>query len=221
MDRPGVDPQSLRRSLKFIQRVNSLLGYTRATIWHLEQYSQSWKPGEVIRIVDFATGSADIPRAILRWADRRKFHVRIVGIDLHPITARIAEESSDDRRLTIVRADALATPFADASFDYALTAMFLHHLDDADAVRVLQEMNRVCRRGIIAADLLRNGRAYRWVSLFTMFSSRIIRHDARVSVAQAFSPDEVLAIRDAAGVGYARYHRHFGHRFALAGEKSP
>lgn len=222
MDRPGVDATALRDSLRFIRRVNSLLGYTRTTLSHLERFSQSWKRNEIIRIVDLATGSADIPLAILRWADRRKWRVEVVGIDLHPITSHLAREhAARDRRLCILRADATATPFADASFDYALTAMFLHHLDEAGAIRVLKEMNRVARRGIVAADQVRNRRAYAWISLFTLFSNDMIRHDARVSVAQAFSRSEILAMRDAAGLGYARYYPHFGHRFVLAGEKSP
>src|SRR4051812_33343477 len=154
MDRPGVDANALRDSLRFIRRVNSLLGYTRATISHLERFSRHWKRHQVIRIVDFATGSADVPRAILRWADEKKWQVKIVGIDLHPITSQIAgEESTHDGQLTILRADAMATPFADRSFDYALTAMFLHHLDEPDVIRVLKQMDRVARRGIIAADL--------------------------------------------------------------------
>lgn len=222
MDRPGVDADSLRDSLQFIRRVNSLLGYTRATISHLERFSRNWKRHQVIRIVDFATGSADVPLAILRWADEKKWQVQIVGIDLHPITSQIAEEeAARDRRLSILRADALSAPFADDSFDYALTAMFLHHLDEGDVIRVLREMNRVARLGIIAADLVRNRRAYGWISLFTMFAGKMVRHDARVSVAQAFSRQEVLAMRAAAGVQYARYYPHFGHRFVLAGEKSP
>jgi hypothetical protein len=47
----------------------------------------------------------------------------------------------------------------------------------------------------------------------------MVRHDAKVSVAQAFSPAEVVRLRDEAGIGYAAFHRHFGHRFVLAGEK--
>src|SRR4051812_13501019 len=140
MDRPGVDANALRDSLRFIRRVNSLLGYTRATISHLERFSQRWKRSQVIRIIDFATGSADIPLAILRWADEKKWQVQVVGIDLHPITSQIAEEEvARDNRLSILRADATATPFADGSFDYALTAMFLHHLAETDAIRVLKE----------------------------------------------------------------------------------
>jgi ubiquinone/menaquinone biosynthesis C-methylase UbiE len=123
------------------------------------------------------------------------------------------------RTLHFVQADALRLPFADGSFDYAHTAMFLHHLDDGAATAVLREMARVARRGIVAADLLRHRRAYAWISLFTLGAGPMVRHDARASVAQAFTKPEVLRLRDEAGIGFARYHRHFGHRFALAGER--
>jgi ubiquinone/menaquinone biosynthesis C-methylase UbiE len=141
-------------------------------------------------------------------------------VDRHSETARLAlREAATDARLQIVQADVMSLPFADRSFDYALTAMFLHHLDDDAAVHVLREMNRISARGIIVADLLRHRRAYAWISLFTEFADPMVKHDARVSVAQAFTKREVCALRDRAGISYARYHRHFAHRFVLAGEK--
>jgi SAM-dependent methyltransferase len=219
MDAPDADPAELARSLKFIQRVNRFFGYTRQTISHLEEFSRNWKKGERITVVDFATGSADVPRAILRWADERGFDVRVVGIDLHPATAAIAMSDSNDPRLSIVCASAMDAPFETDSFDYALTSMFLHHLDEDDAVRVMREMNRVARRGIIVSDLLRDRRAYAWISFFTLTAGPMVRHDARVSVAQAFQEKEMLALRDRAEIGFARFHRHFGHRFVLAGER--
>jgi len=219
MDAPDADPVMLHKSLAYIRRINSLLGYTRATLHHLETLSRSWNAGETIRIVDLATGSADIPRAILRWAQRRRFDVHMVGVDLHPKTAAEAAELRDSK-LRVVRADVLDLPFADGSFDYAITNMFLHHLDDAQVVTVLKNMARVARRGVIVADILRNRRAYAWIVLLTLLANPMVRHDARISVAQAFSPAEVMEIRDAAGLNFTAYHRHFGHRFVLAGEKN-
>ena len=54
--------------------------------------------------------------------------------------------------------------------------------------------------------------------MVTAASNPMVRHDARISVAQAFRKNEVLALRDRAGINFARYYRHFGHRFVLAGE---
>jgi ubiquinone/menaquinone biosynthesis C-methylase UbiE len=150
----------------------------------------------------------------------RRLNVRVTGLDRHAETARLArEQAHDNPGITIVRGDAMQLPFADGSFDYVITSMFLHHLDDADVVRVLREMDRVARRGIIAADLLRHRRAYAWITLFTLWANPMVRHDARVSVAQAFTKKEVLALRDRAGLNYTDYFRHFGHRFVLAGQK--
>ena len=219
MDADDVDPAELERALRFIRRINSTLGYTRSILNHLERFSRSWEPGRRVDLIDLATGSADIPLAILDWSDRRGFDVHVVGVDRHATTAGIARRTATHPRLRVVRADVFDLPFADRSFDYALTAMFLHHLDEEQVVRVLRTMDRLARRGIIAADLLRRRRASAWIALFTLASSPMIKHDARTSVRQALTPREVLSLRDRAGVRYARYHTHFGHRFSLAGEK--
>lgn len=221
MDEPGVDPARLRRSLSFIRIINRVLGYTRTTIEHFERLSRSWKPGETIQILDVATGSADIPLALASWGKQGGFNLHIVGLDRHALTARFAaERTAHVPNITIVRGDALSLPFTWGTFDYAITNMFLHHLDDDGIVKALQEMDRVARRGIIAADLLRHRRAYAWITLFTLFSSPMVKHDARASVAQALTKPEVLRIRRWAGVDYAEYFRHAGHRFVLAGEKA-
>jgi hypothetical protein len=219
MDEPDADPKLVAQSLRYIRWINRLFRYAHATVAHLQQFSARWKQGDRITLVDLATGSADIPRAILRWADQRGFDVRIVGVDRHPTISRQALQGRPDPRLTIVRGDALDLPFADNSFDYALTNMFTHHLDEASVVGLLRGMNRIARRGIIVADLERDAWAHRWISLFTLLANPMVRHDARVSVAQAFTRAEVLALRDRAGLGYAQYWPHFAYRFVLAGEK--
>jgi ubiquinone/menaquinone biosynthesis C-methylase UbiE len=219
MDDDDVDPRELDRALRYIKLINRLFGYTRSIIHHLKRFSRNWKPNQRIDIIDLATGSADIPRAILDWATKNNFNIHIVAVDRHPITTRTAAAQSNDPRLTIIQADVFQLPFADHSFDYGLTALFLHHLDEDQIVTVLKSMDRLTRRGIIAADLLRHRRAYLWIKLFTSLSSKMIQHDATVSVAQALTAPEVLALRDRANLPYTDLHRHFGHRFVLAGEK--
>lgn len=220
MDDPRVAPQQLRKSLSFISRINRWLGYTRTTLGYLQRFSRGWERGRTIRILDLATGSGDVPRAIAAWAERRGWEVRIVGVDHHPVTIDVAREMTADPRICYVRGDVFQLPFEPGSFDYVISSMFLHHLDEDQAVTVLREMNRLARRGVIIADLLRHYRAYAWISLLTLLSSPIVRHDARASVAQSFSRAEILMLRDRAGISWATYYRHFGHRFVLAGEKA-
>jgi ubiquinone/menaquinone biosynthesis C-methylase UbiE len=219
LDAPDADPEQLRKSLRYIRWVNRLFRYTHATLSHLERFSVRWKRDQIIRILDIATGSADIPWAILKWAGRRGFDVRVVGVDLHPRIAFEAAASMIDSRFKVFRADALRLPFADGSFDYAITNMFLHHLDDEQIVAVLRDMARVSRHGVIAADLVRNRRAYFWIKVFSLLANPMVKHDAPISVAQAFTKAEVLHLRDWAGLDFAAYYPHFAHRFVLAGEK--
>jgi ubiquinone/menaquinone biosynthesis C-methylase UbiE len=219
MDAPDADPVLLRSSLRFIRRINILLRYTQTTLRHLDRLTHDWSPGRRLTILDVATGSGDIPRAILRWAKRRYLAVQIVGIDLHEATLLTAAGANHRSEFSLARADATNLPFADGSFDIVLTNMFLHHLDEPVVLKVLAEMDRVTKQGIVIADLLRSRRAYLWISLFTAFSNPMVKHDARVSVSGAFNESELLSLCNRAGLKYCRASRHFGHRLVLAGRK--
>lgn len=218
MDQPTATTAELAESLLYIRKVNRVLGYTRVTLRYFQRFSLRWRPGEIIRILDLGTGSADVPIAILDWAKPAGFDVRIVGLDLHPTTVAIAKREEREG-LTILRGDALDSPFADRSFDYIMTNMFLHHLDEEQVVRVLGEMNRLARRGILAADLVRGHRAYAWIWLATLLSKPMIRHDARVSIAQAFTIAELRELGRRARLDYTTVTHHYGHRAVLWGER--
>ncbi len=214
-----TDERMLRDSLRFIRRVNALLGYRRAILGHLQRMSRHWKPGERITLLDLATGSADIPHAMLTWADQYGWDLHVTAIDRHPITLDEARTRSAHPRLHLLQADVFDLPFEAGSFDYVTTAMFLHHLDDRQVIDVMRTMDRLARRGVIISDLLRHRRAYAWIRLFTLFSSPMVKHDATISVAQAFRKREIEDLRTEAGLAYTVYYRHFGHRFVLCGEK--
>jgi 2-polyprenyl-3-methyl-5-hydroxy-6-metoxy-1,4-benzoquinol methylase len=218
LDDPNADPELIRKSLVYIRRINVLLRYTKATLSHLERMSQSWPVGKTIRILDVGTGSADIPLAILEWSRAHGFDVRVTGVDLQKSVIDTARKITDTN-LTLTVANALQLPFADGGFDYVITNMFLHHLDEIVVVNVFKEMNRVASRGVIAADIIRSRGAYLGIIALTLAANPMVRHDARISVRQAFTRDEILALRDRAGIGFACYYSHAGYRFVLAGEK--
>lgn len=219
MDAPGVDPAELSRGLAFIRRINRCLGYTIATIRRLGELTGPVDRSRVLRILDIATGSGDVPSAVLRWADRCGQPVEIVGVDLHRLTCRHAKANCPDSRFTVLQCDALNLPFEPGSFDVCLCSMFLHHLDDEPAIELLRSMDRIARNGIIAADLARSVRALAWIKLLTLASGRLVRHDAIVSVRQSFSAAEADVLRERAGLDYARVTRHFGHRWIISGRR--
>jgi len=219
MDADGADPAMLRQSLEFIERVNRWLGYTAATIRHLDRLTHPWPAGRRLAVLDIATGTADMPRAIGAWAARKKLDVAITAIDRHEQTLAVARQKTRDPRIRLLQADALRMPFNDNSFDIVTCSMFLHHLDGSDAVKVIRSADRLARHGVIIADLLRGRRALAWISLFTLFSNAMVKHDARVSVRQAFTVDELCSAAAEAGAIYLKPRVHFGHRVVLSGIK--
>ncbi len=86
MDAPDVDPAQLARALAYIRSVNRWLGGTRGLIAHLARWTRGWNPSEPIRLLDVATGSADIPVAAVHWARARGLRLEVTAIDNHDST---------------------------------------------------------------------------------------------------------------------------------------
>ena len=196
MDAPDADPRELAKALAFIRRINRLLGYNAAT----RRAVAGLGGGAVL---DVCCGSADFEHG-----------GAYVGLDFHATTLAVARARRPGAGL--VRGDARGLPFADGSFDVVVCQMALHHFDH-DAVRaVCSEMERVSRVGWVAADLLRRRRAGAWIRLFTLFSPEMVRHDARLSVRQAFSDREARGLAREVG---GEYRPAFGHRFLIVRHK--
>lgn len=221
MDSPDVTRDDLLRELHYIRWVNRTLGGTRVVVNHLNRWAAAGHlPAGPITILDVATGSADIPEAILLWAKANGRRVHIIGLDLHPVTLNIAKEwTHGAENLSFVRADALRLPLADNSVDIATCSMFLHHLDEVTALAVVREMLRVSRHGLIVNDLMRTRWARAAIYLLTLFSDPQSRHDARLSVTKGWTVRETLAWRDMLNAPWLACHVHPFARFTLAGLK--
>ncbi|MFO8013444.1 MAG: class I SAM-dependent methyltransferase [Phycisphaerae bacterium] len=96
-------------------------------------------------VVDVCTGTGDLAMAVLR----RRRRARVVACDVcRPMLARARAKLAEaglGRRASVVEADALALPLADASADAACCAFGVRNL--ADEARGLREMVRVVRPG--------------------------------------------------------------------------
>jgi 2-polyprenyl-6-hydroxyphenyl methylase / 3-demethylubiquinone-9 3-methyltransferase len=67
------------------------------------------------------------------------------GLDSSSESLAVAIRHDSTRRVSYIRADALALPYADASFDVVCAMDFLEHVEDP--ARVVAEAARVLRRG--------------------------------------------------------------------------
>jgi hypothetical protein len=197
-------PALLERSYRFLSFVNRRLGGVAATRKAFEEFEPGWRSARVIRVLDVASGSADIPRALETWNPKLRF----TCLDLRP----------DPGGRVGVIGNALRLPFRDGAFDYVTTSLFMHHLDDEAAPAALKEFDRVARRGLVMNDLVRRTRLYLWTKVFTLFANEYVRNDGPLSVRKSFTVEELGRL--AAPFPYLKTRVCFGHRVLLYGEKS-
>ena len=216
LDAPTHDAAVLEESLGQVAGVNRWLGGRRALLAHLDELLP---PAGTASILDAGTGSADLPRAIVRHARARGRDVRVLATDMHPQMVEIARGAcADVPEITVGRADVLALPYGDGAFDGATLNMTLHHMEGDDAVRCLRELARVSRRAVIVSDLERS--LLNWLGALALGATvwrgnRLTRHDGPLSVRRSFTARELLALAKRAGFANARVHRHVPFRLIL------
>jgi len=221
MDDPACPEHVLRPNLVALGRLNRLTGAVAIVLEYLDRLAPRWqasrRDGAPLSLLDVATGGADIPRAVVRWASARGVPVRVVGVDRHPAAVRIAARASAAvPQITVVRADARALPFADGAFDACLCTISLHHLEPADRPALLRRLDRLGRRGFLVVDLVRSPAAYAGIWLLTRaFRDPLIRADGPSSVRRAYSWDEYRRAAADAGIHELTVRRLRGFRAAL------
>jgi ubiquinone/menaquinone biosynthesis C-methylase UbiE len=210
LDRPAPHAD-LRECLDDVARLNGVFGGRLVTLAHVRQLLRRVPAGRVATVVDLGTGSADIPRALVRWARRAGRRIRVLAVDRDAATLDVAARVT--RRypeIVLVQADALALPLAPRSVDVAISALTLHHLEPAAAAALLAAMERTARVGFVVNDLYRSRAAYAlvWLATRVLAKNRMSRHDGPLSVLRAYTPQEMRALCARAGVAGVRVHRY-------------
>ncbi len=145
-------------------------------------------------VLDVGCGSGELLRVIAESAGKGGRKSLLTGIDLNPISSATTHfQSRDFSDIVTVRGDAFRLPFADGAFDYTISSLFFHHLNDEQIPVVLKEMSRVARRGIFVIDLHRHPVAWVLYKLFC-FGFRIsplVLHDGSLSIKKGFRGGEL------------------------------
>lgn len=183
-------------NLQDLVRVNKYFG-GHATLRRM--VGEFVRPDEPFSLLDIGAASGDMgaalrqafPRATVTSLDRKPDHLR-------------------DAAPPKLVGDAFRLPFAEGSFDFVFSSLFLHHFSDEEVVRLLASFGCTARRAVLAIDLERGPLAYhfmpatRW--LFGWHD--ISMHDGPASVQAAFKRDELVTLAKKAGLTKARVSTH-------------
>lgn len=205
MDDPALPAAEHGSALRALDRINGLLGMDRRRIRALRQFGDLAQ----LSVLDVGAGGGGFLGRLHR-SNRNGATPRRIGLD------RAEFAVADARRrqpagLEFVVGDALAIPLASDAVDVCTCALFLHHFDETDVVRILREMGRVARRGLVISDLERSTLAWAgtWAATRALSRSRVFHTDGPRSVRAAFRASELRAIAEQAGLQGARVQRVF------------
>ncbi len=203
--------------LRELRLVNRYLGDVRVILKHVSTIAAG-RGRDKLTVLDVGTGSADIPAAIAGWARKTGSEVFMTAVDVNPQAIRIARTmTGDDPMIKFAVADGLDLPFRDNSFDLVLCSKMLHHFTAKEAVRLIQGISRIARKGYIVMDLRRSWIAYVLIFALTrLFSrNRITRFDGPLSVLRAFTPGELASLASCAGASDFKISREPFWRMAI------
>ena len=202
MDRPSSFGE-LAGAFRAITQLNRFFGGRRLTLRHVGRLLAALPADKLVTVLDVGAGAADIPVALVRWARRAGRRIRVLALDRDGVTLTYARGyAAAYPEITTVQGDALALPVRPGSVDVVISAMTLHHLQPEEAVRYLAEIDAASRIGWLVNDLVRGRVAHRLVWAATRVFSRnaMARHDGPLSILRSYTPPEVVALCEKAGL---------------------
>ncbi|MCS7022203.1 MAG: class I SAM-dependent methyltransferase [Gemmataceae bacterium] len=155
-------------------------------------------------ILDVGTGPAHIPIELVR----RQPQARVVAIDLAEqmliVAQRNVAQAGLVHNIQLVKADAKALPYPDASFASVFSNSIIHHLPEP--ARGFAEMHRVCRPGgrLFVRDLLRPASLEALQQLVDQYAGQANDHQRAMFAASLHAALTVEEVRQhVQALGYA------------------
>ena len=197
MDSPGLDPALHEQALRGLRRLN-FVSHAAAPVRRAasNMLHRADVPAHYASVLDVATGGGDLLLALARTGIGKSLH----GVDRSSTALGIARQRAESFKL---RADwhcvdvlQQPLPFDDDSIDLVVCSLFLHHLTGPEVARLLAEMARVARVGVVVSDLRRStyGLTIAAIAARVATRSRIVHVDSVKSVRAAWTLEELTEL---------------------------
>ncbi len=221
LDDPGLNEIEVRNALDGLQRLNCIsrgAGILWAEIARLAR-SQSLRG---LRVLDLACGGGDIALALMKKAANGGLALSMHACDRNARSLEYARRRAITAGLAIefFAQDVLNEPLP-AGYDVVMCSLFLHHLQERDAITLLSRMSEAAQHLVLVNDLKRSMFNYVLVLIGSRLLSRspIVHADAVLSMKNAFTAAELAALAETAGLKNFSICTHLPARMMLCWEK--
>jgi 2-polyprenyl-3-methyl-5-hydroxy-6-metoxy-1,4-benzoquinol methylase len=222
MDQLDLAPERHFQALRGLERINWWSGSARL-LWRPIRARARKSPGQRFRLLDVATGGGDLPLCLWHTARRAGVELEIAGCDRSPCAVAYARRRAhaDQANVDFFEWDVLQSGLP-GSYDIVASSLFLHHLEEEQAVALLTTMAGAAQRLLLINDLVRSHTGYLLACLGTrvLSASDVVHRDGPRSVEGAFTVRELRNLADRAGLDEARVTRHWPCRMLLEWERS-
>jgi SAM-dependent methyltransferase len=220
MDDPSLEASVHRQALRGLHRIN-YWSRTDAALWEAFKNLTFAAAGRELSVLDIASGGGDLAIRLAKIARREGCAIQIDGCYLSPTAVAFASEQVQAAGLTNVRfhvCHALEQPFPSPRYDVVMCSLFLHHLSDENAVKLLRRMREAAVKLVLVDDLRRTAIGYwlAWLGCRILTRCHVCHVDGPMSVEAAFTIREAQDMAERAGLAGATISSHWPQRFLLS-----
>ena len=217
MDAPSLAPARRAHALKALARVNALSGVAQRVWTEILELQNAGAPA-TLRVLDIACGGGDVVVSLARRAARSGLDLEAHGCDVSPLALEVARTNAERAGIQaqFFELDALRDEIPQ-DYDLVCCSLFLHHLDEQDAIALLGAMAEGARRAVLVQDLRRTVTGYLLALgvLRVISRSQVAHVDGPRSVEGAFSLEEARELARRAGLDGVRVEACWPQRFQL------
>ena len=211
MDDPALPAAEHHAALRALARINLVSGTAaqlarRVAAIAKQHQPRSGQQHQPLEIVDLACGGGDVTVAVARRLASLGVAARVTGVDMSEralaAARRAAHAAGADRPLGLEFVQRNLAEEGCPPCDVAISSLFLHHLDDPAAGKLLASAASAARIGLVISDLVRSRLGLALAVLGTRFlaRSRVARIDGPLSVRAARTPEEYRTLYEQAGL---------------------
>ena len=214
LDGDDIAFEEIALNMRELETINRWLGGHRLTVKGIRILAKGTRS---LHVCEIGCGGGDNLKAVAEWAQREGIDVRLTGIDIKDTCIGFARKRSDFG----APAHWICSDYLDARPegrpDVVFCSLVCHHFDEPSIVGIMDWMHANSRLGYFINDLQRDRMAYAGIRVLTgLFSrSRLVRHDAPLSVRRGFSRSDLEGLVATASASHpdARFRIRSGWAF--------
>ena len=220
MDNPELDACHHRDALRGLERINRCTG-NGLVAWRPIRELARRLERDRLRLLDVATGAADIPIELSRRARTEGLALEIDACDVSQRALEVAEQNCAraGTRINLFTLDVVEQTIG-KQYDLIMCSQFLHHLTVEQTESVLLKMASAARHRVVVIDLART--RWNWLQVViatrVLSRSKVVHFDGPQSVRAAYTFAEIRAIASRVGFVSFSIESRWPCRFVLIGD---